>query len=79
MVGEHVSFDLDVEVSLFETNIRVLGGLLLPISSPATLRGAEHLAVSGYKGELLRLAVDLASVYYPRLTAARSCRVPSSA
>ena len=29
-VGSHVSFDLDVDVSLFETNIRVLGGACPP-------------------------------------------------
>ena len=41
-VGEHVSFDLDVEVSLFETNIRVLGGLLSAhLIAGGTLRGAE--------------------------------------
>ena len=35
-VGKHVSFDQDVDVSLFETNIRVLGGLL-----------SAHLIASG--------------------------------
>ena len=59
-VSEHVSFDLDVEVSLFETNIRVLGGLLSAhLLASGRIDGAAHLTVSGYRGELLRLAVDL--------------------
>ena len=59
-VAEHVSFDLNVEVSLFETNIRVLGGLLSAhLLASGSAAGAEHLAVDGYRGELLRLAVDL--------------------
>ena len=36
-VSEHVSFDQDVDVSLFETNIRVLGGLLSVRGTPASL------------------------------------------
>jgi mannosidase alpha-like ER degradation enhancer 2 len=44
-------------VSLFETNIRVMGGLLsahLLASDPST-----GMAVEGYKGKLLELAEDL--------------------
>ena len=59
-VSEHVSFDLDIEVSLFETNIRVLGGLLSAhLLASGRIDGATHLTVRGYRGELLRLAVDL--------------------
>ena len=49
-----------VQVSLFETNIRVLGGLLSAhLLASGQLPGAEHLTVDGYRGELLRLAVDV--------------------
>ena len=59
-VSEHVSFDLDVEVSLFETNIRVLGGLLSAhMLASGHIEGARHLTMRGYRGELLRLAADL--------------------
>ena len=59
-VSTHVSFDQDADVSLFETNIRVLGGLLSAhLIAQGELRGAEHLAVAGYDGGLLRLAQDL--------------------
>ena len=59
-VSDNVSFDQDVEVSLFETNIRVLGGLISAhLLAAGGVKGASHLAVYGYRGELLRLAVDL--------------------
>jgi mannosidase alpha-like ER degradation enhancer 1 len=59
-IGENVTFNQDAEVSLFETNIRVLGGLLSAhLIASGTLRGAAHLAVRGYRGDLLRLAVDV--------------------
>ena len=48
------------QVSLFETNIRVLGGLLSAhVLAGGRQPGAEHLKVAGYRGELLRLAVDV--------------------
>ena len=59
-VSKTVSFDLNAEVSLFETNIRLLGGLLSAhLLASGAIDGAAHLAVEGYRGELLRLAVDL--------------------
>ena len=59
-ISENVTFDLDIEVSLFETNIRVLGGLLSAhMLATGDMQGAQHFAVAGYRGELLRLAVDL--------------------
>jgi len=59
-VGAHVTFDQDADVSLFETNIRVLGGLLSAhMLAAGESVGAAHLALPGYDGELLRLAVDL--------------------
>ena len=51
---------MNAEVSLFETNIRLLGGLLSAhLLASGAIDGAAHLAVEGYRGELLRLAVDL--------------------
>ena len=59
-VATNTSFDLDIEVSVFETNIRVLGGLLSAhLLAAGECRGAEHMAVDGYDGGLLRLAHDL--------------------
>eukprot|EP00965_Chrysotila_dentata_P196093 6177379-Pleurochrysis_carterae.AAC.3 len=59
---EHVSFDVNKTVSLFETNIRALGGLISAhlLAEDETL----HL-MPGYDGGLLRLAVDLADRLMP--------------
>ena len=54
LVVEGVSFDHDIAVSVFETNIRVVGGLL----SSHIL--AELLGIDWYKGELLNMALDVA-------------------
>ncbi|GBG76786.1 hypothetical protein CBR_g23002 [Chara braunii] len=59
----NLNFDRDITVSVFETNIRVLGGLLsahLLASDPAT-----GMQVEGYKDELLHLAEDLGSRMLP--------------
>ena len=59
-VQEHVSFDLDIDVSVFETNIRLLGGLLSAhMIAAGETRGAEHLRIATYNGQLLSLAKDL--------------------
>jgi mannosidase alpha-like ER degradation enhancer 2 len=52
------NFDKDSNVSVFETNIRILGGLLSAhlIASNATLKMYRGV----YDGSLLNLAVDLA-------------------
>ncbi len=58
-VLEHIkNFDLDSNVSVFETNIRILGGLLSAhiIASNSTLQ----MYLGTYNGGLLQLAVDLA-------------------
>jgi len=52
-ISEAVHFDLDIEVSTFELNIRVLGGLL-----SGHLHAVDIL--EGYHGALLEKAVDLA-------------------
>merc|ERR1719219_2935159 len=54
LVIDNVSFDRDFAVSVFETNIRVVGGLL----SSHIL--AEFIGINWYKGELLNLALDVA-------------------
>jgi len=54
LVIDTVSFDKDFAVSVFETNIRVVGGLL----SSHIL--AELIGINWYKGELLNLALDVA-------------------
>ena len=59
-VGAHVSFDQDIDVHVFETTIRLLGGLLSAhLLAAGQCRGAEHMAVPQYADELLTLAVDL--------------------
>lgn len=60
-VGDNLDFDLDANVSVFETNIRVLGGLL---SAHLLAADAPEL-FPDYDGRLLELAVDLASRLLP--------------
>lgn len=55
LFGE-AGFDLDVNVSVFETNIRVLGGLL---SAHGLAANSELGLYPGYNGSLLVLAEDL--------------------
>ena len=62
-VANNVNFEIDKTVSLFETNIRIMGGLLaahLLAGDPAT-----GVAVPGYGGELLALATDLGDRLLP--------------
>ncbi|VAH64601.1 unnamed protein product [Triticum turgidum subsp. durum] len=62
-VGKNVRFDINKTVSVFETNIRILGGLLsahLIASDYAT--GME---IESYDGQLLHLSVDLAQRLLP--------------
>ncbi|KAL0583235.1 hypothetical protein ABG067_006843 [Albugo candida] len=63
-VIEHTNFDLDENVSVFETTIRVLGGLL----SAHMFAINERLALlpnGMYKNELLTLAIDIADRLMP--------------
>ncbi|EGC39812.1 hypothetical protein DICPUDRAFT_91147 [Dictyostelium purpureum] len=53
-VIENINFNNDITVSVFETNIRVLGGLL-----SSHLIAEEHLGKEKYSGKLLDLAIDL--------------------
>lgn len=64
LVLENASFDLDEEVSVFETTIRVLGGLLSAHMFAAD--ATRELYVSeDYHGGLLKLAVDLGDRLLP--------------
>ena len=63
LVIDHVRVDVDAHVSVFETNIRILGGLLsahLLASDPKT-----GFAIDWYEGELLELALDLGEAFLP--------------
>ncbi|PIK47189.1 putative ER degradation-enhancing alpha-mannosidase-like protein 3 isoform X2 [Apostichopus japonicus] len=57
-VVHDVTFDTDIVVSVFETNIRVLGGLLGGHVSAISLR-KSHNRMAWYKDELLYMAKDL--------------------
>jgi mannosidase alpha-like ER degradation enhancer 2 len=62
LVVERADFDLDINVSVFETNIRVLGGLL---SAHMLAQDPELRLYDNYRGELLPLAFDLGSRLLP--------------
>ncbi|XP_044253364.1 ER degradation-enhancing alpha-mannosidase-like protein 3 [Tribolium madens] len=58
LVIKDVSFDNDVVVSVFETNIRVLGGLLSAHILADYLQQRDGI-MAWYKGELLNMAKDV--------------------
>ncbi|XP_026761324.1 ER degradation-enhancing alpha-mannosidase-like protein 3 [Galleria mellonella] len=58
LVIRDVTFDHDIVVSVFETNIRMLGGLLSAHVLATALR-MEVSALHWYNGELLNMAEDL--------------------
>ncbi|KAF5224869.1 hypothetical protein ECC02_002174 [Trypanosoma cruzi] len=64
-VEENVSFDIDISVSVFETTIRALGGLLaahfMYEEGVVEIVASEH----NYTGGLMRLAVDLGNRLLP--------------
>lgn len=55
-----VSFDVDVQVNVFEANIRLLGGLLSAHLLASDARLGRILMPGGYDGGLLDLAYSLA-------------------
>lgn len=62
-VGKNVRFDINKTVSVFETNIRILGGLL-----SAHLIASDYatgMRIQSYDDQLLHLAVDLAQRLLP--------------
>ncbi|KAL7292134.1 hypothetical protein TKK_0014209 [Trichogramma kaykai] len=64
LVIKDVTFDTDVIVSLFETNIRMLGGLLSGHILADYMKQRE-IAMPWYNGELLVLAKDLGYRFLP--------------
>jgi len=58
LVIENVHFDHDIPVSVFETNIRMVGGLLSSHILAELLR-SKSLGMKRYQGELLNMALDL--------------------
>ncbi len=58
LVIKHVNFDHDISVSVFETNIRVVGGLL-SAHVLAELIHSRGQGMAQYKGELLNMAMDV--------------------
>lgn len=57
---QNIHFNYNVNVSVFETNIRILGSLL---SNHLLLeeKNFKNILFTEYKGELLSLALDLAN------------------
>ncbi|KAH7488208.1 hypothetical protein KRP22_009152 [Phytophthora ramorum] len=64
LVVENADFDLDTEVSLFETTIRLLGGLL-SAHLFAVNTDLKLFPEDDYDGALLRLAIDLGDRLMP--------------
>ncbi|XP_065213544.1 ER degradation-enhancing alpha-mannosidase-like protein 3 isoform X1 [Planococcus citri] len=64
LVIKDVNFNTDVVVSVFETNIRVLGGLLSAHVLSDVLKN-KYSEMTWYKGELLALAKDLGTRLLP--------------
>ncbi|KAH0949561.1 hypothetical protein HN011_001028 [Eciton burchellii] len=64
LVARDISFDTDVIVSLFETNIRMLGGLLSGHILAEYLQQRASIML-WYRGELLDLAKDLGYRFLP--------------
>ena len=62
LLKEHLSFDVDVSISVFETNIRVMGGLL---SAHVLASDASLALMPSYDGCLLDMALDLGERLLP--------------
>jgi len=63
-VQDEVSFDSDHVISVFETNIRVLGGLLGGHATALELQ-KKHNRLQWYDGSLLRMAQDIGDRLLP--------------
>ncbi|CAI2727425.1 unnamed protein product [Schistosoma spindalis] len=60
-----VRFDSDVDVSVFETNIRVLGGLLGAHVAVMSIKQNNDSRMDWYNNELLQMAVDIGNRLLP--------------
>jgi len=74
-VIQTVSFDSDIVVSVFETNIRVVGGLV-SAHVLAELVQAKHGVMSWYRGELLNMAVDCGTRLLPAFNSSTGLPYP---
>merc|ERR1719418_365133 len=74
-VIDTVNFDTDVVVSVFETNIRIVGGLVSGHVLAELVR-AEHGAMAWYRGELLNMAVDCANRLLPAFNSSTGLPYP---
>jgi len=63
-VVETVSFDSDIVVSVFETNIRIVGGLVSGHVLAEYVRD-KHGRMTWYTGELLNMALDIGNRLLP--------------
>ena len=64
-VIQQVSFNANLSVSVFETNIRVLGGLLSGHVLAVRLKERGHEEVFWYQGELLQMGTEVAQRLMP--------------
>jgi len=62
---ETVRFDSDLVVSVFETNIRVVGGLISSHVLAKMLQGKDPPRMTWYKDELLKMTMDIADRLLP--------------
>ncbi|CAH8528221.1 unnamed protein product [Heterobilharzia americana] len=64
-VVETVRFDADVDVSVFETNIRVLGGLLGAHIAAVSIKANSNSRMIWYNDDLLKMAIDIGNRLLP--------------
>ena len=64
-VIRQVTFNANLSVSVFETNIRVLGGLLSGHVLAEHLKAKGHWEVAWYRGQLLDMSTELAQRLMP--------------
>lgn len=84
-----ITFDSDLVVSVFETNIRVVGGLLGGHFAAMALKEQGYEQLSWYDGELLRMAEEVGTrllpafntttgLPYPKINLRRGMSYPNS-
>ncbi|GAA37391.2 ER degradation enhancer mannosidase alpha-like 3 [Clonorchis sinensis] len=76
LVLENVSFDTDVDVSVFETNIRILGGLLGAHISALEIQKANSSRMKWYSDELLQMATDIGDRLLPAFNTSTGIPLP---
>jgi mannosidase alpha-like ER degradation enhancer 3 len=75
-VIDTVTFDSDLVVSVFETNIRVVGGLLSAHVLAEHVKTRELRAMDWYRGELLNMALDCAHRLLPAFNSSTGLPYP---